>query len=72
MCRNPPTWKRLINPTVATDECINLIKSIFSDRDEVVVLEFISDNDSQAFVDVIDKVSICTLLPLKDGLVEPH
>ena len=72
MCSNPPAWKRLINPTVSTDERVNLIDSIFSDHDEIAVLEYISRDDAQAFVDVIDKVSARALLPLKNGPVEPH
>ena len=72
MCRNPPAWKRLINPTVSTDERVNLINSIFSDHDEIAVSEYISGNDAQAFVDVIDEVSDRTLRPLKNGPVEPH
>ena len=59
-------------PTPSTDERINLIKSIFSNPDEVVALEYISRDDAQAFVDLIDEVSVRTLLPLKNGPVEPH
>ena len=61
-----------MNPTVSTDERVNLIKSIFSDDDEVTVFEWISGDDAQAFVDVIDEVSDRTLRPLKNGPVEPH
>ena len=32
------------------------MKSIFSDRDEVEVFEYLSGKDAQAFVDVIDEV----------------
>ena len=70
MCRNPPAWKRLISDTLSTDERIPLIKSIFSDRDEVVVFEYLSGDDAQAFFDVIGEVSIHILLPLKDGSTE--
>ena len=44
------------------NERIQLIMSIFSNRDEV--FEYLSGNDAQAFVDVIDEASICTLLLL--------
>ena len=70
MCRNPPAWKRLISPTVSADERIYLIKSIFSDREEIVVFEYLSRVDAQAFFDVIGEVSIHILLPLKDGSTE--
>ena len=52
------------------DERIPLIKSICSDRDEVVVFEYLSRDDAQAFVDVIDEASTRILLLLKNGSVE--
>ena len=70
MCRNPPPWKRLINPTVPTDERIDLIKSIFSDRDEVEAFHYLSGGDAQAFVDTIDEASVRIRLPRKSGPVE--
>ena len=60
-----------MNPTVSVDERVNLIKSIF-DHDEVAALEYISEDDAQAFVDMIDEASVRTRLPLKNGPVEPH
>ena len=57
-CRNPPVWKRLISDTLSTDERIPLIKYIFSDRDEVVVFEYLSRADAQAFIDVVDEASV--------------
>ena len=59
----------MISDTLSMDERIPLIKSIFSDRDEVVVLEYLSRVDAQAFVDVIDEASIRILLSLKIGQV---
>ena len=69
MPSSPPAWKRLISPTISTEERIDLIKSIFSDCDEVEVLEYLSGNDSKALVDVMDEASI--LLPLKIGRSNP-
>ncbi|KAF9643195.1 kinase-like protein [Thelephora ganbajun] len=40
----------------STNERISLITSIFSDPDEVKVLEHLSGNDAQAFVEVIDEL----------------
>ena len=57
----------MISPTVSTDERIDLIKSIFSDREEIVVFEYLSRVDAQAFVDVIDEASIRVLSPLRNG-----
>jgi len=70
MLSNPPAWKRLISPTISTEERIDLITSIFSDCDEVEVFEYLSGKDAQAFVDVIDEASDRTLLLLKHGSVE--
>ena len=55
----------MISDTLSTDERIPLIKSIFSDRDEVVVFEYLPGDDAQTFVDVIDEASVHVLLPLK-------
>ena len=55
----------MISDTLSTDERIPLIKSIFSDRDEVAVFEYLSGDDAQGFVDVIDEVSSHVFLPLK-------
>jgi len=64
---NPVAWKQLISPNTAANERVDLMKSIFSDRDEVEVFEYLSGDDAQAFVDVIDEVSIRSLLPLTIG-----
>ncbi|KAF9642914.1 kinase-like protein [Thelephora ganbajun] len=52
---DPPAWKRLIGHTLSTNEHISLITSLFSDRSEVEVLENLSGDDAQAFIDVIDE-----------------
>ena len=60
----------MINPTLPTDERVRLMMSIFSDRDEVEVFRYLSGSDAQAFVDVIDKVSVRILSPLENVLVK--
>jgi len=57
MSSTPPPWKRLIDPELPKDERIQLITSIFSDRDEVEVFKYLTGNDAQIFVDVIHEVS---------------
>ena len=59
---NPPPWKRLIDPTLHARERIQLITSIFSDRDEVETFKYLSRGDAQVFVDVVSEVSICVPL----------
>ena len=61
----------MISPTISTDERVGLIKSIFSDRDEVEVFKYLSGNDAQALVDVIDEASICILLLLEMSRSNP-
>ena len=61
----------MISPTISTDERIGLIKLIFSDRDEVEVFKYLSGNDAQALVDVIDEASICILLLLEMSRSNP-
>lgn len=62
----------MIGPALSMNERIPLITSIFADRDEMEVLESLSGNDAQAFVDVLDEASIHIILPLKNGPVESH
>jgi hypothetical protein len=52
-----PTWKRLINNTLAVHENISLITMIFSDRNQVRMVGNLSGDNAQAFVDKIDKAS---------------
>ena len=51
-----PAWKRLTDRPLAADECISLITDLFSDRNEIEVVEGLSGDDAQSFVDVMDKV----------------
>lgn len=64
MSSNPPTWKRLINPSLSVNEHIGLIMTIFSDRDEAEVTKYLSGDDAQAFVDTIHEVCIIILFLL--------
>lgn len=59
-------WVRLISDTSARLPG----SSIFSDRKEIGAVRLLSENDAQAFVDVIDEVVSPALLPLKDGFVD--
>ena len=52
------------------NERIGLIKSIFSDHDEVEVFNCLSGGDAQAFVDTIDKASVRIRSPRRSGSVE--
>ena len=63
MCSEYPAWKRLTNHVLSTHERVSLLASIFTDRNEVEVAEHIFGDDAQIFVDVVDEVSIFTLLP---------
>ena len=51
------TWKRLIDHTLPTNERIQLIITIFSDRDEVEMFKYLSGDNAQAFVDAIHEAS---------------
>ena len=72
MCSEEPAWKQLTSRTLATHERISLITAIFSDRDQVKMVENLIGNDAQNFIDVIDEVSICTLSSERQvGLLPP-
>lgn len=51
-----PAWKRLIGRFLTRDERVPLIKTIFSDRDEVEAVKCLRGDDAQSFVDVVDEV----------------
>ena len=63
MCSEVLAWKRLIGRTLAMDEQISLITAIFSDQNQVEMVQHLSGSDAQAFVDTISEVSLCTLSP---------
>ena len=52
----PPAWKRLIARPLTTHERTSMIKDIFSDRDEIEVVNRLCGDDARSFVDVIDEV----------------
>ena len=56
-------WKRLISRTVPQDELPFLIKTIFSDRETIKMVDQLRGSDAQAFVDIIDGVRQCPLFP---------
>ena len=66
-----PAWRQLINPALTTRERVSVNMAIFSDRDEVDIIERLCGNDAQTFVDVIDKVRLHTLPPRKNWSVCP-
>ena len=49
---------------------MDLIKFIFSDRDEVEVFNYLSGGDAQAFVDTIDEASVRIRLPRRSGSID--
>jgi hypothetical protein len=72
VCSKDPAWKLLISHTLATHERISLITAIFSDNDQVDMVENLSGDDAQNFIDVVDEVSTCTLSPLRDRSIDSH
>lgn len=56
MCSDPPAWKQLISYPLPTQERIPLIASIFSDHIESKVVGYLSGDDAQTFVDMVDEV----------------
>jgi len=57
MCSGRPVWKRLISHGLAADERIPLITTIFSDSNQVEMVEHLSGDDAQNFINIIDEVS---------------
>ena len=47
------------------DEHVALIATVFSDDNEVKMVENLSVHDAQTFIDIMDKVSPYTFLPPK-------
>ena len=46
----------MISDTLTMDERVALIAKIFSDDNEVKMVENLFEHDAQAFIDIIDKV----------------
>ena len=55
-CSGLPKWKQLISHPPDAHRCIFLIMDIFSDKDEIRVVQNLSGADAQAFINTIDKV----------------
>ena len=49
-------WKHLIRCPLTTQKFISLITAIFSDKDEIKVIQSLGRGDAQAFIDKTDKV----------------
>ena len=58
----------MISDTLTTDERVSLITIVFSDDNEGKRVRNVSGDDAQAFIDLIDEVSLCTLSPQKRWL----
>ena len=62
MCSELPAWKRLIGHPLSNGERTSLLISIFDDRNEAEAVGYLSGDDAQTFVNVIDEVRIHALL----------
>ena len=52
-----PAWKLLTSNALAVNERIPLITKIFSDNNQVEMVEHLSGDDAQDFINIIDEVS---------------
>jgi len=59
-----PAWKRLTCPNLSANERIDLIMTIFSDRDEAEASKYFFSNDAQTFVDTMVEASTRNILSL--------
>ena len=62
--------ERLIGYTLTADERIHLIATIFSDDDQVEVVESASGEDAQTLIDLIDEASPSTISRSKDRFIQ--
>jgi len=62
LCSDLPAWKQLTSSTLETHKRIPLVRTVFSDSEEVEIVGHLCGDDAQTFVDVIDEVSL-TLPP---------
>ena len=60
-------WERLIRHPLAMYEHTSLITTIFLDRNQVEMVEYLSGDDAQTFIDTVDKVRLRVLPPRKNG-----
>ena len=59
--------KRLIRRTIAPEERVPLLVTIFSDGKQIEIVKHLSGDDAQKFIDTTIELSLCTLSPLKNG-----
>ena len=59
MYSEQPPWKQLITRTFTTRERISLITTTFSDSNQVKMVNQLSGDDVQTFIDVLDEASPC-------------
>lgn len=57
---DPSAWKKLIKH-LPTEERLSLIRHIFSNHSEAEVFRYLSGDDAQTFIDVIDEASLHTI-----------
>ena len=67
-----PSWERLIRSPLATHERIFLIRTIFSDRDEVEVVRRLCGEDAQIFINVIYEVCSYIISPPNNRRINPE
>jgi hypothetical protein len=58
VCSEDPAWKRLIGHTLTMPEYISLIATVFSDNNQVKMVENLIGDDAQNLIDMIDNVSL--------------
>lgn len=56
LCSDLPAWKQLTSSNLATHKRIPLVRTVFSDREEVKIVGHLCGDDAQTFVDMIDEV----------------
>ena len=62
VCSEQPSWKQLIDRASTMGERVSLIATIFSDRRQVEMVEHLSGDDAQTFIDRIDEVRLHTVM----------
>lgn len=59
----------MISHTLAAHERRSLVATIFSDHDQIKMVEHLSGDDAQNFIDVVDEASLHIISRSKDELV---
>ena len=68
ICSERPAWKQLISDTITMDQRVSLITVIFSDNNRIEMVERLSGDDAQAFIDRVGDVSPCTVSHSKGNI----